>query len=174
MSKGDELYEELAHYAIEQFMTHKRYEELVEKDMLDPDYGHCRAFILMIMKNAWYGGKSEFTRVHKNHRADIGKRKRVLDDRKFNSLLEDLREDDYDFNRDRIIEAVMGILEEMNIDNKKLWYNAKLFEMYLETPNYSELSRKTDIPRTTISVAVKEAIEYIKQELKKRNIDTEL
>jgi len=34
--------------------------------------------------------------------------------------------------------------------------------MWLDEPNYSELSRKTGIPRTSISQAVNEAIDYIK------------
>lgn len=173
MTKGDDLAEELAHYAIEQFITHKRYDEVVDKHDAEPDVGHCRGFILSIMRNSWYGGKSEFTRYHKAHRADIGKRKRNVSDTKFNNLLEDQNNFDYDYQQDFLIEAIQGILEEMSIDNKKLWYNAKLFQMYLENPNYSALSRETNIPRTSISNAIQEARDYILQELNNRNIDYE-
>ena len=51
-----------------------------------------------------------------------------------------------------------------------LWYRARLLKMYIETPNFSELSRMTDIPRTSISKAVDEAKAYIIDELKNRNI----
>jgi len=161
ISKGDPLAEELAHYSIEQFMTHKRYGELIKSD------GDARGFILAIMRNSWYGAKSEFTRVHKAHRADIGKRKRVVEDTKMESLLID---EEYDHELDRLIEAIEGLLEEMELDQNKLWYCARLFKMWLETPNFSELSRRTDIPRTSISNAVDEAKHYILQELKKRNV----
>jgi len=170
IAKGDPLYEELGHYAIEQFMTHKRYQEICERDTADPKYGHCRGFILAIMRNSWIGRKSEFSRIHKSHRADIGYRKRAITENKFNSLLEEQVED-YDYEGDRLIEAIQGILEEMSLDHHgKLWYNARLFQMWLETPNYSELSRRTDIPRTSISNAVDEAREYILSELNMRNI----
>jgi hypothetical protein len=174
MTKNDQLYEELAHYAIEQFITHKRYEEIMQKHINEPDFGHCRGFILAIMRNSWYGKKSEFTRYHKAHRADIGHRKRNVTPTKFNELLEEQLHTDYDFSTDYVIEAIDGILEEMSIDTKDLWYQAKLFQMWLENPNFSALSRQTDIPRTSISNAVQEAKEYIKKELKNRGIDYEL
>lgn len=170
IAKNDPLSEELAHYAIEVFITHKRYNEIIDKDLLDPSYGHCRAFILSIMRNSWYGKKSEFSRIHKAHRADIGHRKRAISEEKFNNIIE--REHiDYDYEKDYVIEAIEGLLEEMEIDTKKLWYSAKLFKMWLLNPNYSALSRETGIPRTSIANAVEEAKIYIKQELKNRNIE---
>ena len=170
IAKGDQLYEELGHYAIEQFMTHNRYQEICDRDAADPKYGHCRGFILAIMRNSWFGAKSEFSRIHKAHRADIGHRKRAITETKFNNLLEEQVED-YDYEGDRLIEAIEGLLEEMDLDHHgKLWFNARLFQMYLECPNFSELSRRTDIPRTSISNAVDEAREYILEELKIRKI----
>jgi len=169
ITKNDELAEELAHYSIEVFLTHKRYDEIMTRDERDPDHGHARAFILSIMRNSWYGHKSEFTRYHKAHRADIGKRKRVISDEAFSNILENTGSE-YDYELDYIIEAILGIIEEMSIDTKKLWYNAKLFEMYIQNPNYSALSRETGIPRTSISTAITEAKEYIINELNNRGI----
>lgn len=174
MTKSDQLYEELAHYSIEQFVTHKRYKEILQKHDAEPDFGHCRGFILAIMRNSWYGKKSEFTRIHKSHRADIGYRKRNVSPTKFNQLLEEKLETHYDYSIDYVLEAIDGILEEMSIDTKDLWFQAKLFQMWLENPNYSALSRQTDIPRTSISNAVQDAKEYIKKELKNRGIDYEI
>ena len=174
ISKNDPLADELAHYCIEKFLTHKRYEEIIDKDAADPNFGHCRGFILAIMRNSWIGKKSEFSRIHKAHRADIGHRKRNISDTKFNNLLEERDLEDYDLEKDYVIEAIEGILEEMSIDHKKLWYNAKLFQMYLVTPNFSAISRDTGIPRTSISNAVEEARQYIKEELKLRGIDYEI
>ena len=168
--KNDPLYEELAHYAMEKLLTHPRYEEILAKHNMDPKYGHLRGFILAIMRNSWFGAKSEFSRIHKAHRADVGHRKRVITDEHFQKLL-DQPDDPYDHDRDRLIEACEGLLEEMELDYEgKLWYNARLFKMWLETPNFSELARRTDIPRTSISNAVDEARYYILLELKNRGI----
>lgn len=168
--KNDPLYEELSHYAIEQLLTHKRYPELVAKHDADPGKGHLRGFILAIIRNSWYGAKSEFSRIHKLHRADVGHRKRVVTDEHFAKLTE-TPDIPYDHDKDRLIEAIEGLLEEMTLDIEgKLWFNAKLFIMWLEDPNYSSLARKTDIPRTSISNAVQEAKEYILQELINREI----
>jgi DNA-directed RNA polymerase specialized sigma24 family protein len=43
--------------------------------------------------------------------------------------------------------------------------------MWLEQSNFSELARVTGIPRTTISQAVKECREYIRQTLIQRGIE---
>tara|TARA_R110000772_G_scaffold77311_3_gene166611 strand:+ start:1257 stop:1835 length:579 start_codon:yes stop_codon:yes gene_type:complete len=170
ITKNDELSEELAHYAIEKFMTHKRYEEINLKHEAEPNYGHCRGFILAIMRNSWIGKKSEFSRIHKAHRADIGSRKRVVTDEHFTRLT-DLPDEPYDIETDYLHEAITGILEEMELDIEgKLWYNARLFKMYLETGNFSEIARRTDIPRMSISNAVDECRTYVQQQLKDRKI----
>ena len=170
--KNDPLYEELAHYAMEKLLTHPRYEEILAKHNADPNYGHLRGFILAIMRNSWIGKKSEFSRLHKAHRADIGTRKRVVTDEHFQKLL-DQPDDPYDHDRDRLVEAIEGIMEEMDLLlEEKLWFDVRLFRMWLDNPNYSSLSRETDIPRTSISNAVQEAKDYILQELKNRGIIT--
>ena len=168
--KNDPLYGELAHYSIEQLLTHKRYEEILAKHNADPEFGHLRGFLLAIMRNSWYGRKSAFSRIHKAHRADIGHRKRVVTDEHFTKLT-DTPDVPYDHDKDRLIESIEGLLEEMELHvEEKLWFDARLFKMYLEDPNYSSLSRKTGIPRTSISNAVQEAREYILEELKIRGI----
>ncbi len=48
-----------------------------------------------------------------------------------------------------------------------------LFRMYMKENNFSELSRQTKIPRTSIAKAVEEARAYIKQQLKINNINYE-
>ena len=172
MTKGDQLSEELAHYAIEKFLTNSRYEEITEKDRADPEYGHCRGFILAIMRNSWYGKKSEFSRYHKLHRADIGTRKRNVSPNKFMELLEEQSKTNntYDYEKDFIIEAIHGILEEMAISTDDKWYQAKLFQMYMANSNFSALERELNIPRTSISNAVNDARDYIYNELKERGI----
>ena len=170
MCKNDALYEELAHYAIEKLLTNHRYSEILAKHNAAPKYGHLRGFILAIMRNSWYGKKSEFRRVNANHRADIGSRKRVVTDAKWERITEALPNEDYDHETDFLVEAIEGLMEEMELDQEGLWYRVRLLKLWLETPNFSELARVTDIPRTSISKAVEEAKAYIIEELKQRNI----
>jgi hypothetical protein len=76
----------------------------------------------------------------------------------------------YDVQEDYVIEAIQGVLEDMKADGINLWYRATLFEMHIKTPNYSEISRNTGIPRTSISQAVEEARTYIQTRLINNNI----
>ena len=70
-----------------------------------------------------------------------------------------------------MIELILEILDEMDKTRERLWYMSRLFRMWLETPNFSKLSRDTGIPRTSIAKAVEECIEYIKQQLKLKGYD---
>ena len=79
----------------------------------------------------------------------------------------------YDVEKDVVIGAIQGIIEDMASDKTELWYRATLFNMWLETPNYSELAKRTKIPRNSISHAVEEAKQYIREQLKQRNITYE-
>ena len=87
----------------------------------------------------------------------------------------DNRQDDniYDHQQDIATESILGVLEDMKADTIELWFRATLFEMYLKESNFSELSRQTKIPRTTIAKAVEEARDYIKETLENNNINYE-
>ena len=81
---------------------------------------------------------------------------------------------EYDYEVDIAIEAIQGILEEMQGEGVEQWYRSVLFSMWIANSNYSDLERQTGIPRTSISQAVQECREYIKQEIKNRNIDYDI
>lgn len=168
--KNDQLYDELAHYAIEKFITHKRYKEICDREAQEPNEGHSRAFLISIMRNSWFGKKSEFRRVHALHRCDLTHKKKIVEDQVIEDIINESNFE-YDYEKDFVLEAIEGIIEEMEIDVDKLWYIARLFKMYINNSNYSALARETEIPRTSISNAVEEAKVYIREELKKRNID---
>jgi hypothetical protein len=87
----------------------------------------------------------------------------------------DNRQDDdiYDHQQDIALEGILGVLEDMKADSIETWFRATLFEMYQKESNFSELSRQTKIPRTTIAKAVEEARTYIKQTLENNNINYE-
>jgi hypothetical protein len=81
---------------------------------------------------------------------------------------------EYNHERDMLTEAIQGILEDMSTEGKEQWYRSCLFQMWLVNPNYSELSRQVNIPRTSISRAVEECREHIIKTLKDRNLNYEL
>lgn len=64
-------------------------------------------------------------------------------------------------------EQVETILKEMETTSLERRLQAQLFRVWIVERNYSKISRMTDIPRTTVSKYVKDAINYI--ELKTKN-----
>lgn len=153
--KGSPEYEDVAHYCIMKFLEHKRVEELIDK-------GEAMRFLSGMIHRSFHSSTSQYHtiyrqkgRVHNSHDIDTN----------------DQSNDDYNHDIDLAVEAVYGILEEMQAETNELWYRATLFKLWLETPNFSELERRTRIPRTSISQAVGECTQYIKEQLKQRNID---
>ena len=154
-------WEEVGHYSIEKFMLHERAEELIETN-------RAMHFLSGIIHRSFHSSTSSY-------HSEIRQRGRVHG---FNSD-EHLEFPDINYNIDednmihKTSASVRLILEEMLVDHKDNWFRATLFQMWVENPNYSDLYRRTGIPRTTISKAVEEARQYIRIELKKRNIDNE-
>tara|TARA_R110000772_G_scaffold214483_1_gene325043 strand:- start:38 stop:523 length:486 start_codon:yes stop_codon:yes gene_type:complete len=152
--RGSHESEEVAHFAIEQFMTHERGQELV-------DAGQAMQFLSGIIHRSFHSSTSQYHTIYRQ-------KGRV------HSLTpsHDNRIDDntYDHDQDRATEAILGVLEDMKADTIELWFRATLFEMWIKEPNFSELSRQTKIPRTTIAKAVDEARSYIKEILNNNNI----
>ena len=142
--------DELGHYVIEQFMVHDRAEELIER-------GEAMKFMSGMLWRSYHSATSPY---HKLYRQS-GRVHELYD-----STAEKIEDEAYDMELDLTIESIQGILEDMEADTVEQWFRAKLFKMWLDQPNYSELSRLTKIPRTSISQAVNEAIEYIKKRVK--------
>jgi hypothetical protein len=152
--KGSLESEDVAHFAIEQFMTHERAQELV-------DSGKGMSFLSGII---WRSFNSSTSQYHTLYR----QKGRV------HSLTpsHDNRQDDniYDHDQDIATEGICGVLEDMKADTIELWFRATLMEMWIKEPNFSELARQTKIPRTTIAKAVDEAKDYIRLTLENNNI----
>ena len=138
--------DELGHYVIEMFINHDRALELIaEKDAMKFMSG-------MI----WRNYHSKTSPYHKLYRQN-GRVHEL-----YESTASRIQDEEYDMDTDLKIESIQGILEDMESDTTEQWFRAKLFKMWLDQPNYSELERKTKIPRTSISQAVNECINYIK------------
>ena len=172
--KGSHESEDVAHFAIEQFMTHERAQELV-------DSGKGMSFLSGIMWRSFNSSTSQYHtiyrqkgRVHSlkadnNHRNDND----YFDytQNKGNRRANHIDIDEYDHEQDIATEAICGVLEDMKADSIELWFRATLLEMYTKEPNFSELARQTKIPRTTIAKAVEEARAYVRTVLNNNNIN---
>lgn len=153
--KGSTESEDVAHFAITEFISHERGQELV-------DAGQAMQFLSGII---WRSFNSSTSQYHTLYR----QKNRMHSLPEWHEEIQD--DDSYDFEQDTAVEAIQGVLEDMEASGIELWYRSTLFRMYIDTPNYSELSRLTKIPRTSISKAVEEAKEYIKEKLKQNNIN---
>ena len=134
--------EEVAHFAMSEFMEHERGQEIV----------------------SFHSSTSKYHTVYRQ-------KGRMHELPEWHENWQDT--DEYDLDQDIATEAIQGILEDMKAESIELWFRSTLFEMYVKLPNYSELARQTQIPRTSISKAVEEARSYIKLTLNNNNIDFE-
>jgi len=150
--KGSYESEDVAHHAIESFLVHKRAQEIV-------DANEGMKFLSGIIWRSFHSSTSPY---HKLYRQS-GKVYALYADTA--ARLHDTPDEEYDMEQDLTIESIQGILEDMLSDTVEQWYRATLFNMWLTNPNYSDLSRITDIPRTSISQAVQECKAYIKKRI---------
>ncbi len=160
------VYEELAHHALESFIKHKRAEELIEKKQ-------AMLFLSGIMYRSWYSSTSPYHKERTGYRKEVELYPDVIGvggielyvNKSHTQNVWNHYEDEYDYETDQLIESIQGIMEDMESDTVEQWFRVVLFKMWLEQPNYSELERITHIPRTSISQAVKECKQYIKQRI---------
>ena len=154
--KGSLESEEVAHYVLSEFCEHPAAERLIED-------GEAMKFLSGMIWRSFNSSTSRYHTIYrqKNRMHTLSK---PVDD----------EVEEYDYETDFIIEAIEGILEEMQAENIELWYRATLFKMYLQCNNYSEIYRQTDIPRTSVSQAVEEAKLYIQKTLKDRGISYDI
>ena len=155
--KSHQEWEEVGHFSIEKFMLHERAEELIESN-------RAMNFLSGIIHRSFHSSTSQY-------HTEIRQKGRVHG---FSSNTHLEHEDiEYDYEQDNVTEAIQVILEEMVAENIHQWFNSVLFQMWVKNSNYSDLARETGIPRTSISTAVNQARKFIKEELKKRNINYE-
>ena len=154
--KGSHEWEDVGHFAITEFMTHERGQELV-------DSGRAMNFLSGIIWRSFHSSTSSYHTLYRQ--------KGRVHELKWGA--EDIEDTEYDHDADIALTAIQGILEDMGADKSDLWYRASLFKMWIETPNYSQIHRQTGIPRTSISQAIEECKTYIKAQLKIQGIDYE-
>ena len=164
------VYEELAHHALESFVKHERAEELIEKKQ-------AMLFLSGIMHRNYHSSTSPWHKERSGYRKEVELYPDVIGtggielyvNKSHTENVWNHYEDEYDYETDLLIESIQGIMEDMEADTIEQWFRVKLFTMWLDQPNYSELSRITNIPRTSISQAVNECKEYIKKRINNGN-----
>lgn len=146
--------DEVAHYAIERFYDNPKAEGLIER-------GEALKYFSGVIHLSWKSSTSPFHKQWRQSGRVIGFEADHI------THIEQEPIEEYDTEKDELIEMVETLLEEMEGDNIDRWYKSVLFRMYIDCQNYSELERRTGIPRTSISLAVRECREYIKNKLNK-------
>lgn len=181
----DSNYRDIAHYVIEQFMVHDRAEELIVKN-------EAMRFLSGMIHRNYHSSTSPYHKLYRqkgrvfandtlfrytysdwkvNGEDSYVPHSKMKGKETHREKIQGREADEYDYHTDLRLDAIEGILEDMQAEDQHHWYIANLFTMWIETPNYSELERKTKIPRTSISQAVNECREYIQQKLKEYGID---
>lgn len=156
--KGSHEYEDVGHYVISKFIEHPRADELIEKN-------EAMKFLSGMVHLSFHSSTSPYHTLYR----EKGRMHTLYD-----TTSEQRLDEEYNLERDLLTEAIRGILEEMQAEGVEQWYRSILFALWVENPNYSQLERQTKIPRTSISQAVNECKDYIKQQLKERNIDYDI
>jgi hypothetical protein len=143
--KGDHL--DLLHYTIEQFLTHPKAQDLVDK-------GHSKWFITRILSTSAKSKTSGYWREYRNDNEGLDGVNLTLDE-------------PYDRDKDTVLEWTLGVLEDLKHDTIENWYRATILELCLKQPklNFSQLSREIGIPRTSLTNAYHEGIEIIKEKI---------
>lgn len=160
--KGSPEHEDVAHHVIESFMQSKKAEGLIER-------GEAMKFMSGMIHLSFHSSTSPYYKIYRQ-KGKIHELYETNQKQHYNTAWDEY-DDEYNYEKDIAIEATRSILEEMQGEGVEQWYRSVLFSMWLENSNYSELERKTEIPRSSISQAVNECKEYIRQELKNRNIE---
>jgi hypothetical protein len=153
--KGSPQSEEVAHYVISQFLENPKAQPLI-------DTNDAMSYLSGAIWRSFNSSTSPYHTIYRE-KGRTHSLKEGFDHGEYDN--------EYDFERDMITEEIEGILTDMEVDTIETWFQSTLFKMYIQTGNYSEIARKTKIPRTSISHAVNEARDYIQQTLKKRGIE---
>ena len=150
--KGSSESEDVAHYCLSQFLEHSDAEGLIQRN-------EAMKFLSGMMHRSFHSSTSQYHTLYRQ-KGRVHTRNMPIE----------RESDEYDFETDYTVEAIQGVLEDMQAENIETWYRSTLFRMWLREPNFSEIERQTGIPRTSISQAVRECQKYIKKTLNDRGI----
>lgn len=152
--KGSVESEEVAHYIMSEFIERPDAQALIDRN-------EAMKFMSGMIWRSFHSSTSPYHTIYRQ--------KGRVHPKQDQSYYE-LDQEDYDFEKDLVIDQTERILNNMAFQGIHKWYISTLFKMYIKESNYSELSRQTGIPRTSISHAVEECKKYLQEELKNSGI----
>jgi len=137
--------DDLVHYTITSFLSNTKADKLASTDSI------AKFFCLKIMMNS-QSRTSEFSRKY---------RLRTTDNVPY------VEPEEYNSDEDVLISDIEIIIQEMYVSSQITWYMASIFQLCISQKhlNFSELSRKIGIPRTSLSNTYYETVKYIKERL---------
>jgi hypothetical protein len=150
---NDDPYE-LLNYSILQLLEHHKREDIIKS-------GFGVFWLIRVMTNSIFSNTSAY---HKQIRGS----NLVPIDTDMPDVVVDTEMKENLLNQ---IETILNEIEKQDISG---WYMVNVFRLWVEKRNYYAIVRETNIPRTSITRAVKSCKELVLKELKKRNIDYEL
>ena len=121
--KSSVEYEDVAHFAIESFMTHERGQELV-------DAGRGMNFLSGIMWRSFNSSTSQYHTLYRQKGRVFG----------MGMIQQDISDNEtYDHERDVVTGVIQGILEDMQGAGIEMWFRSMLFQMWIKENNFSQL-----------------------------------
>jgi len=142
--ESQSVQEDLLHDILLSFMEHPRVEEIIEN-------GEARWFLVRMTLNQSRSSTSRHFKIYKKYNYE------------FIENITETEEEEYDIIKDMEIETLLNCLDEMYKGNNRERYYAMIILLYMTLENFSEVSRRTGIPRTTVSMNYKEGLVILKE-----------
>ncbi|MCH9712528.1 MAG: hypothetical protein K0U20_07905 [Proteobacteria bacterium] len=144
--ENDSVKEDLFHEVLMIFIQHPKAEQLIRDNS-------AQWFIVRIALNQSRSTTSDHYKLYKKQQTTEYKE------------ISQIKEKEYDLEQDEQIEEVLNILDEMYQGTNKERYYVMLLLLYFTLNNYAEVSRRLNIPRTTVVKNIKDGLEYLRLKL---------
>ena len=142
--ENQSVQDDLFHDILIAFMEHPRAEEIITD-------GNARWFLVRMTLNQSRSSTSQHFKRYKKYNYELDE----------NTIEEE--QEEYDLTKDMEIETLLNCLDEMYKGNNRERYYAMIILLYMTLENFSEVSRRTGIPRTTVSMNYKEGLVILKE-----------
>lgn len=144
---------ELLNYSVLQLLEHHNRDEIVSS-------GFGVFWLIRVMTNSIYSSTSPYHKTIRPYN--------------FTPINSDYEYITTDIQaRENLLNNIESILNEIEKKDAAGWYMVNLFKLWVDKRNFYEIARETNIPRMSITRAVKNCKEILIEELKKRNLKYE-
>jgi len=144
--EDESVKEDLFHEVLMIFIQHPKAEQLIKDNQ-------AQWFLVRIALNQSRSKSSAHFNLYKKHKHFEYKE------------ISEVEEEEYDLERDQLIEDVLNCLDEMYNGTNRERYYVMLILMYFTLENFAEMSRRLKIPRTTLVKNFKDGLDYIRIKL---------